>query len=183
MGVSTDTVFGWSVAAQRLRTYLDKNNTPLRGWLGPSKSLVPVPRSGCLQPGGLWVPKLLADALCDVGLGGEVLTCLQRTVAVPRSSVARPGERTSPQKHYQTLAVDDIGLHCPKEIVLIDDVVTRGSTFLGAASRLHDACPDATVTAFAVIRTMGYFLPFKKALDPCVGTICMDSFGNLRRDP
>lgn len=42
----------------------------------------------------------------------------------------------------------------PDEILLVDDVVTRGATLLGAANKLVDAYPNARISTFAAIRTI-----------------------------
>jgi len=45
-------------------------------------------------------------------------------------------------------------LMAPASIVLIDDILTRGHTFLGAAWRLHEAFPETKIVAFAAMRTI-----------------------------
>jgi phosphoribosylpyrophosphate synthetase len=40
----------------------------------------------------------------------------------------------------------------PSNILLVDDIITRGATLLGAASRLAEAFPKAEIRAFAVMR-------------------------------
>lgn len=59
---------------------------------------------------------------------------------------------------------------CRSWIVLIDDVVTRGTTLLAAASRIAEVYPDAEVRAYACVRTLS-----AQEIDdmevPCVGWI------------
>ena len=42
----------------------------------------------------------------------------------------------------------------PEQITLVDDVITRGSSFVGIVPHIHEAYPDATVRCFALIRTI-----------------------------
>lgn len=168
--------------AGELKSHLSKQSSPLKELLGPSKVLIPMPGSSPLAANALWVPKLIADALCAEGLGASTLPCVQREMAVAKSAFAGPGGRADPDKHYDSMAIVP-QLGWPKEVVLIDDVVTRGSTFLGAASLLHDAHPDMTITSFAMILTVRDAADFKRVDNPCVGSITMDRLGNLHRNP
>jgi len=59
----------------------------------------------------------------------------------------------------------------PDEILLIDDFITRGSTFIGAANRLADTFPKANIRAFAGIKTISRPEKFRKIYDPCIGKI------------
>jgi hypothetical protein len=36
----------------------------------------------------------------------------------------------------------------------VDDVITRGSSFVGIVPRIHEASPDATLRCLALIRTI-----------------------------
>jgi phosphoribosylpyrophosphate synthetase len=62
-------------------------------------------------------------------------------------------------------------MHELGEILLIDDIVTRGATFLGAANRLIDALPHAHIRAFAIMRTISEPSAFVHIRDPRIGTI------------
>jgi hypoxanthine phosphoribosyltransferase len=56
-------------------------------------------------------------------------------------------------------------------VLLVDDVVTKGRTLLAAATRIHEAFPDAEVRAFALLRTVGFEPEVDRLLRPCVGAI------------
>lgn len=156
--------------------------TPLGALLGPSKTLVPVPTSGLQKRGSLWVPMLLARALVDVGLGATALPCLRRVTAVPKAAFAKPGQRPDAREHYDSLAVE-AHLQAPSEIVLVDDIVTRGAQLIGAAGRLQEAFPEAEIAAFAMMRTMSYGRSFMQLRDPCVGVIRLRPDGSTDRNP
>jgi hypothetical protein len=69
---------------------------------------------------------------------------------VPKSAGA--ATRPSPLEHFASLGPAlPVGAG---RIILVDDVVTRGSTALGAAWRLLEAMPDVEVALFALARTV-----------------------------
>jgi len=144
--------------------------TPLQGLLGPDVSLVPIPKSSLHLPGSLWVPKRIADALVEVGLGNGAFPILERRRAVPKAAYSAPEDRPKPSDHYETIGVH-LQLEPMQRIVLVDDVITRGATMLGAASRLAEAYPEAEIRAFAMIRTMSQPEAFVHIEDPRLGHI------------
>ncbi|MDE1875765.1 MAG: hypothetical protein KGH86_02895 [Thaumarchaeota archaeon] len=100
--------------------------------------MVPTPTSSLITPGSLWVPQRIAKALVRKGLGKTVIECVKRVKALPRSSKSLASNRPKAQDHYDSVEVENI-LSNPTEILLIDDVVTRGATLLGVANKLADA--------------------------------------------
>ena len=149
---------------------------------GPDVCLVPVPRSKVLAPGDLWVPLQLALALRDTGLAGETLTLLRRRVHVPKAAASPPSLRPLPEAHASSLAVDAQLLRSSR-LLLVDDIVTRGATLLGAASRLHEAYPSTPIAAFAAMRTISSPDDFHGVLDPAVGEITLRPQGDTLRRP
>ncbi len=59
----------------------------------------------------------------------------------------------------------------PERILLIDDIITRGSSFLGGASRIHDVYPKCEIRAFAAMRTITNEFDFGKEYAPVKGEI------------
>jgi hypoxanthine phosphoribosyltransferase len=80
-------------------------------------------------------------------------------------------DRPKALQHFESLDVRWREKNKPKEILLIDDIVTRGATLLGAANRLAAAFPDARIRAFAMMRTMSGPSNFNRITDPCTGWI------------
>jgi adenine/guanine phosphoribosyltransferase-like PRPP-binding protein len=97
------------------------------------------------------------------------------------SPTASNAERPTVKQHYDSFAAVRPAL-APERIVLVDDVITKGRTILAAATRLHEALPNADIRAFALVRTMGFLLDVAQALDPCQGFVTW-SGGDARREP
>ena len=98
---------------------------------------------------------------------------LHKQTAVSRSSGQRKGsKRASPSEHYESMRVKEL-LFEPEEIVIIDDDVTRGSTFLGGVNRLAEAFPNTRIRAFAVMRSIYNSDDFVDIVDPRTGKITM----------
>jgi len=159
----------------------DRAKLPFSSFFQPNTILVPTPKSSLMKPDTLWVPMRIASALARIGLG-KVLPCLTRIKSVPKAASSLPKDRPTPAEHYKSLRVDG-SLSKPDEIVLVDDIITRGSTLLGAANRLADAFPQTRIRAFAAIRTISNPGEFDKLYDPCIGTIELRESGDTLRRP
>lgn len=163
--------------AENLATEMVK--LPFVNFFKANPILVPVPNSSFNRSGTLWVPQRLANALFKKGLGTKVVECLKRVKSLPKSATSLAANRPKAAAHYDSLAVDKI-LFEPTEILLIDDVVTRGATLLGAANKLLEAFPDATIRAFAAIRTISSPESFTNIYDPRTGKITLRGDGTFR---
>ena len=159
-----------------------KNKLPFFTFFQPDTILIPTPKSSLMQPDTLWVPERIATALVKIGLGKEVVSCLVRRKSVPTSASSSPSKRPTPAVHYDSMIVQG-RLSKPKEIVLVDDIITRGSTLLGAANRLADIFPEAHIRAFAAMRTISNPDEFDKVYNPCIGTIDLRASGDTIRRP
>jgi predicted amidophosphoribosyltransferase len=155
--------------ADRVRRELDAN-VLLDGFLGPSSVLVPVPGSSPSCAHEHLIAERLAAALIAEGLGKVIWHGVRRVCRVRKSATAPPGSRPTVAEHYESFAVER-GVAAPSQIVLVDDVVTKGRTLLAAATRLHEAFPTSDIRAFALLRTMGLGQKVDRLLDPCVGEI------------
>ncbi|HYC91259.1 MAG TPA: phosphoribosyltransferase [Thermoanaerobaculia bacterium] len=137
-----------------------------------SPLLVPVPRSSLPVQGGIWPAYNIASALVQHGIGAAILPCLKRVKAVPKSAFAASGTRPKPIDHYESI-------HATKMVTdrlslcLIDDVITKGATLLAAASRLQEAYPQAKVTGFALVRTLGFVDDIERIVEPVIGMITL----------
>lgn len=163
--------------AQNLKT--EMTNLPFVNYFKMNPILVPIPNSSFNKSGTLWVPQRIANALFKKGLGTKVVECLKRIKPLQKSATSLAANRPKASAHFDSLEVKKI-LFEPQEILLIDDVVTRGATLLGAANKLLEAYPDANIRAFAAIRTISTPENFTKIYDPCIGTITLRGEGTQR---
>jgi predicted amidophosphoribosyltransferase len=143
---------------------------PFGHFFRPNTILVPVPKSSLMQPDTLWVPERIAKAMVAAGIGKQVDTCLIRTKPVAKAASCVSSERPTAKQHYDSITVQG-ALSKPDEIVLIDDVVTRGATLIGSANRLADAFPECRIRAFVAMRTISNPNDFQTVYSPCIGTI------------
>ena len=65
----------------------------------------------------------------------------------------------------------------------MDDVVTKGAMLLTCADLLREEFPNADVRGFALLRTMGLQPEVDEYIDPCVGTIRLNTWGDPVREP
>jgi predicted amidophosphoribosyltransferase len=107
-----------------------------------------------------------------VGLGKKVEPCLIRAKAVPKAASSSPNMRPTAEQHYEPISGQGI-LSEPDEILLVDDVVTRGVALLGCANRLADAFQRSHIHAFAAMRTISNSNEFENIYSPCIGTIAL----------
>jgi predicted amidophosphoribosyltransferase len=145
--------------------------------------LIPIPASEPSRPNRDYLPDRLAAAFVAEGLAGSAWKGLRRVRAVAKSATAAPGRRPTVLAHYHSLrVVPGADLPDNARLLLIDDVVTRGRTLLAAAMRLHEAFPQAHISAFALLRTLGFKDHLEGLLEPCVGRIGWRA-GDAHRNP
>jgi adenine/guanine phosphoribosyltransferase-like PRPP-binding protein len=149
-------------------------------FFGPSVVLVPVPGHAPLAPGAVSTAERIATALAGHGLG-TVSRVLTRTRKVTKSAWAKGPDRPRAKEHFDTITMEQ-SLIKPQRIVLIDDFVTRGSTFLGAASRMQNEIADADIKAFALVRSITTE-EIDAIRDPVTGILELTSDGESRRRP
>lgn len=157
-----------------------KDDTPpeFSGFLSPNTIFVPIPRSSLQKSDALWPALAFADALVAKGLGKQVVTCLRRTKAIAKAATAPQGNRPPISDHLESLEFD-FSLVPSGTIVLLDDIVTRGTQFLGAAQVIWRSLPQLDLRAFAIMRTISLESNFKTILAPVAGRIsAQGNYGN-----
>ena len=144
----------------------------LNDFLNPNVTLVPVPRSSPMKADSPspWASLTICEIFQQQGLGQNILNCIKRISAVPKSQFAGRGNRPTVETHLPSLEVQR-DLMIPDQITLIDDVVTKGSTTFACAIKLHEMFPDTTIRAFAVFVTRGFEEHIDSVISPCVGEI------------
>lgn len=145
---------------------------------------MPVPGHAPLRNGALWVPLNICHAMSAAGLAQTVVPCLKRVQLVARQSTQSSAEhRLTPSQHVASMALEG-SLALGGRILLVDDVVTRGSTLIAAASMLLAQNPGLDIAAFALARVEQEHLgTVRDMLSPAVEHITCDAEGTspLRR--
>ena len=133
-------------------------------------TLVPCPGRAPQAPTDrISIPHVICNELMAQGMGREVLDVLKRVDVVPKSAYQSGREdRPTVERHYDSMEVfqeQGLDLHENGRIVVVDDVITLGSTLLAACQRVKERYPDREVNAFALIR---HIFPerFKQYIDP-----------------
>jgi len=96
---------------------------------------------------------------------------------VPKSAWQH-GDRPSADLHFRSLGVTSLP-RVSRRFLLVDDVVTRGATLLGAARRLEAAFPAVPIDAFALAHVQGAG-DVEQAVQPCLEHIKSTSTGCIR---
>ncbi len=95
---------------------------------------------------------------------------LERIKALRKAATSLPQKRPMVTEHFESMAVRG-SLAPPQEVMLVDDIVTRGATLFGAAERLLEAFPNVHIRAFAAMRTVSNSSEFVNFFEPHVGVI------------
>lgn len=155
----------------------------LREFIEDDRTLVPVPGSGVTDERNLWVAYRLCMALSEGGFANPVETIVKRTAAIRKSSFCRAGERPEASEHRDTMTAHT-DLFVPTKVLLVDDVLTRGCTTMGAALCLRAKYPDVDVRVFSVFLTKNFDPNFPNFVDPTFGTLSYDErYDHTSRDP
>lgn len=104
---------------------------------------------------------------------------LVRRTAVEKSAYMARGQRPTLADHYRSMEIES-RVATADRITIVDDVVTKGTTLLAAATLLAERYPAAEIRGFALIRTKGW--AFQKIVDPVHGMILSTRWG-ARRNP
>lgn len=180
-----------------VRRLVEESPGPIMDIFGSRTLLVPVPGSSPVPDAQqlaiplrgrrqdfLWPARMLCTSLAAEGLSQGWDELLRRDQVVPRSSQSLPDQRARPARHFETISCSQARRRFGIErLVLVDDIITRGATLLGAASRLNEAFPDTEIVGFALVRTVSDPDDFRQILDPVPGTVSLRPAGDTLRRP
>jgi predicted amidophosphoribosyltransferase len=124
--------------------------------------LVPVPRSSLTKPNTVWPARRVCEELLREGFGEDLVPLLIRQTAIPKS--AGNTERLTLAVQVRSLAVQR-SLAAPHRLVLVDDVITSGTTMMACALRLARSFPGVPISGFALARVQSQGDP-AHVLDP-----------------
>lgn len=140
-----------------------------RAVFGGYPMVVPVPGSGLTKPHTVWPSRRVCEELVRQGLGEDVLAIVKRTTAVPKSagSAARPPL----DQHVRSFTVQP-RLVPPSRLLVVDDVVTSGTTIMACAIKLAMAFPGVPISGFALARVQSTGNP-DRVLDPLIERVTL----------
>jgi hypothetical protein len=156
----------------------------LRRLFSSPVTLVPVPRAvssswQSADAAPVWPAAVFCHALRRSGLGDDVQTLLRRVVSVPKSAWHR-GDRPGVDVHYESFEVQLVpAARRPERVLLVDDVVARGATIMGATRRLRNAFPGMAIDAFALARVQGTG-DISQAVQPAIEYVASTARGYVR---
>lgn len=161
----------------------ERAKSDFKGFFGDDCTLVPVPPSSPAKTRDtLWPGLDIANELLTEGLAHDV-----RKLLVRSRSVARAHEQLAVNRPKFDQLVDslewlgDLGADLQR-IILVDDVVTRGTTFLSAQAVIHKTHPWLDVVGFAAVRTMSFEV-VTEPLAPTTGSVTLAQTGWGIREP
>lgn len=185
LGLKQDRVVGTVSSSQHVARRIGElgGGHALVRFLGDAL-LVPAPKSTPLTAGALWATERIARALVDVGIGSAAVPLIERVEAVTTSHLSPGSDRPWPDQHQGTVEVKRaLPVGFSGRLIVVDDVVTRGSTLLGCALAIREAYPEADLAGFAVARTLLREDPMpQNAIQPVIGDIEWRP-GWISRDP
>lgn len=153
----------------------------LAAFFRPSDAMVPVPTSAVSRPGTVWPAFEVARALVGAGFGCEVLPMLSRRESMRKSAYAPAGSRPTIDEHLDSLSVQRL-VGRGERLVLVDDLITKGTTLFAAFLALRKVDPTRDVVAFAAMRTLGLQPEIDRIAEPVVGDIRFNQ-GGIEREP
>lgn len=118
------------LAAARVRRFVTDGR--FAEFFSRDVTLVPMPGRAPLAPGAVSRTQRFCDELVRLELGRETLPLIIRARPVAKSAYAAPADRPGALEHYDSMDVQPT-LVAARRLLLVDDVVTRGATLLGAA--------------------------------------------------
>ena len=130
----------------------------------------------------MWPGLDIANELVNQGLARDVRKLLVRSRSVPRAHEQLATHRPKFDQLVDSLEwLGDLGADL-RRIILVDDVVTRGTTFLSAKAVIDKAHPWLEVVGFAAVRTMSFEV-VTEPLAPATGSVSLAQSGWGSREP
>lgn len=83
----------------------------------------------------------------------DLSDCLRRTVEIPKSAGAAPGTRPDVKRHIDTMEIVSAERLRGRNVVVIDDVLTRGETMRAARYMVAKFGKPASLTCLSLMRT------------------------------
>lgn len=132
-----------------------KLNSPLfQSHLSGDAVAVPIPGSNKYTGKEQWTPYLLSQIIRSIGAASRVEVHVTRSTAIRKSSYQTADNRPTVDEHLETLTLQhSFPLAAGTKIVLVDDLVTKGTVMTAVARMLLAEQPNLDIVGFAVART------------------------------
>lgn len=140
-------------------TRLTERGGPVLDLVAGADLAIPVPSSQRLvesAESSQWPSLVIAEQLKVAGMTSRVEPYLQRTRTVRRSRSLRTEDRVTVAEHFDSLSFTghpSLMDAAVQKILLVDDVLTKGTTLAACYRRVREGFPDAEVIGFAIART------------------------------
>lgn len=120
-------------------------------FFGETPTFVPIPSSKLSKPNTLHVPLEICNELKKI-YPSEVSNCLTRHIPIEKSSQHfNKDERPTVSRHLESISLNSALIYTDN-IILVDDVLTRGTTSIACAKILNDRYPNKRIAVFALLR-------------------------------
>ena len=174
-----ETVTMVDLMVRRIKDRID--SSIFEQFFGDDVVAVPMPSSSLQKKDSLWVPREICESLFNNELVGSISPCILRNKAVTKSATAGHGNRPNPKTHCKSFGFNvDPYISNARRVLLVDDLVTRGSTMVGAYMHLKNNGVLSDIFAFALIRTEGLG-NFTKVNNPVIGRLTCSASGSPNR--
>lgn len=158
------------------------NSSILKDFFEEDSVLVPIPRSKPqFSAAAIYPSQIICQELVSLGLGKTVKEAVKRVETTIPSHLRNKGERPKIREHIETSEINEELTIFENKIILVDDVITKGTTFLAYAEVLKERYPLIEVKAFALARTRG-FGDIEQLIEPFKGEIYEKNGEGNRRD-
>lgn len=145
-------------------------------WSG-DPMVIPVPRSSLTRPNTVWPARRICEELVKNGVAVDTLPVIERQEAVEKSA----GGATRPSFQTQVASLwAKPTLRPPTRLILVDDVVTRGTTMLACAAKIAETYPGVPVSGFALARVQSTGDP-EAVFAPAVEVVALSGTHGVRK--
>jgi predicted amidophosphoribosyltransferase len=158
------------------------NSSILKDFFDEDSVLVPIPRSKPqFSASTIYPSQIICQELVNLSLGKTVKEAVKRVEPIIPTHFRNKGERPKIKEHIETSEIHEELTIFESKIILVDDVITKGTTFLAYASMLKERYPLIEIKAFALTRTRG-FGDIEQLIEPFIGEIYEKNGEGNRRD-
>ena len=182
-GIKTNKPGYIRAGCERLNAVIHNENQ-FHDFFGSDTTLIPVPGSTPHIKDSLWPSLIIACHVAELELANQVEPLLERTRPICKSSTSKCGQRPRLKQQVASLACQTNGQETPRKFLLIDDVITKGTTLAACFAVLRKQYPNAEIKSYAMIRTAKcHQKEIESFQAPVDGQVKVSEFGEVFRSP